>query len=103
LRFLVPSDPNTASQRFATLSTLFLLSRLVSYRVELNPMGRKYMTDGRLTHTVEEAGKLLGLSRNSAYALARSGKLPTIRLGKRLLVPKAALERLLASTGEGSQ
>jgi len=51
----------------------------------------------RLTHTVEEAGKLLGLSRNSAYALARTGELPTIRLGKRLLVPKAALERLLAS------
>ncbi len=53
----------------------------------------------RLTHTVEEAGRLLGVSRNSAYALARTGELPTIRLGKRLLVPKAALERLLATVG----
>jgi len=53
------------------------------------------MSTEKLTHTVEEAGKLLGLSRNSAYALAKTGALPTIRLGKRLLVPKAALELLL--------
>ena len=55
------------------------------------------MNTDRLTHTVDEAGRLLGLSRNSAYALAKTGELPTIRLGKRLLVPKAALARLLAS------
>ena len=59
-------------------------------------MGLVMNTD-RLTHTVDEAGRLLGLSRNSAYALAKTGELPTIRLGKRLLVPKAALARLLAS------
>jgi excisionase family DNA binding protein len=49
----------------------------------------------RLTYTVDEAGRLLGVSRNSAYQLARTGQLPTIRLGRRLLVPKAALNRLL--------
>jgi excisionase family DNA binding protein len=49
----------------------------------------------RLTHTVEEAGAILGVSRNSAYALARTGAIPTIRLGKRLLVPQAGLESLL--------
>jgi excisionase family DNA binding protein len=48
-----------------------------------------------LTVSVEDAGKLLGISRGSAYAQAKSGGIPTIRLGKRLLVPKAALERLL--------
>lgn len=58
------------------------------------------MSTEKLTHTVEEAGRLLGLSRNSAYAAAHTGELPTIRLGKRLLVPKAALERLLESAGE---
>lgn len=51
----------------------------------------------RMTLTVEEAAEILGVSRNSAYALARIGELPTIRLGRRLVVPKAALERLLAS------
>jgi excisionase family DNA binding protein len=49
------------------------------------------------TVSVEDAGRILGLSRGSAYAAARDGTLPTIRFGKRLLVPKAALERLLAS------
>jgi excisionase family DNA binding protein len=51
----------------------------------------------RQTLNVEEAAEALGISRNSAYALARTGALPTIRLGKRLLVPRAALERMLAS------
>ena len=53
----------------------------------------------RLTYTVEEAGRLLGLSRNSTYEAARTGELPTIRLGRRVLVPRAALERLLESAG----
>jgi excisionase family DNA binding protein len=53
------------------------------------------MVTEKLTHTVEEAASLLGVSRNSAYALARTGALPAIRLGKRLLVPQAALDRVL--------
>ncbi len=49
----------------------------------------------RLTYTVEEAGEILGLGRGLAYKLARGGELPVIRLGNRLLVPKAAIEKLL--------
>jgi excisionase family DNA binding protein len=51
----------------------------------------------RLTLTVEEAGRLLGVSRGLAYEAARSGELPTIRLGSRLVVPRV---RLLALLGE---
>jgi excisionase family DNA binding protein len=47
------------------------------------------------TLSVEEAGRLLGISRGAAYAHAKSGAIPTIKLGKRVLVPKAALEKLL--------
>jgi excisionase family DNA binding protein len=50
----------------------------------------------RRTYTVEEAGKILGLSRNTAYARATDGSLPTIRFGRLLLVPKAVLDRLLS-------
>jgi excisionase family DNA binding protein len=50
----------------------------------------------RLTVSVEEAGRLLGISRGAAYARAGDGSLPTIRLGKRLLVPKSALDKMLA-------
>jgi excisionase family DNA binding protein len=51
----------------------------------------------RRTVSVEEAAAILGISRGAAYASARTGEIPTIRIGKRLLVPKAALEKLLAS------
>jgi excisionase family DNA binding protein len=49
-----------------------------------------------LTVSVEEAARMLGISRGAAYTHARDGSLPTIKLGKRLLVPKAALEKMLA-------
>jgi excisionase family DNA binding protein len=47
------------------------------------------------TLSVEDAGKILGYSRNSAYEAAKSGELPTIRLGRKLRVPRAALEKML--------
>ena len=47
------------------------------------------------TCTVPEAGKILGIGRNAAYEAARIGELPTIRFGRRIVVPKAALKRLL--------
>jgi excisionase family DNA binding protein len=53
------------------------------------------------TYTVEQAGRLLGVGRNQAYEAVRSGTLPSIKIGKRLLVPKAALDRLLSGGAEG--
>lgn len=51
--------------------------------------------DRRRTISVEEAGRQLGLSRNSAYQAAGRGEIPTIKIGRRLLVPVVAFERLL--------
>lgn len=50
----------------------------------------------RKTYNIEEAGRLLGVGRNQAYTAAKLGQLPTIKIGKRLLIPKAALDRMLA-------
>ncbi|MFY9759262.1 MAG: helix-turn-helix domain-containing protein [Xanthobacteraceae bacterium] len=47
------------------------------------------------TYDIEEAAKILGISRAGAYLYAKSGKLPVIRIGSRILVPKAALDKLL--------
>jgi excisionase family DNA binding protein len=55
----------------------------------------KQQKEGSRTVSVETAGTQLGLSRNSAYEAARRGEIPTIRIGKRLLVPIAALDALL--------
>lgn len=54
--------------------------------------------DGRSTLSVEEAGcDILGLSRAAAYAAANSGEIPVIRVGRRMMVPRFALEKLLLS------
>jgi excisionase family DNA binding protein len=45
--------------------------------------------------TVPEAARLLGISRNFAYQLARQGQLPVIKLGKRLLIPRVGLKKKL--------
>ncbi|MFH1141151.1 MAG: helix-turn-helix domain-containing protein [Chloroflexota bacterium] len=49
--------------------------------------------------SVEEAGLALGVGRQLAYELVRQGKIPSLRLGRRLVVPKAALDRMLAEAG----
>jgi excisionase family DNA binding protein len=49
----------------------------------------------RLTYTLTEAARRLGISRALAYEAANRGELPVCRIGRRLLVPRAALTRLL--------
>jgi excisionase family DNA binding protein len=49
----------------------------------------------RLTLTVEEVAATLGISRAFAYEAVRRGEIPSIRIGRRVLVPRAALKRLL--------
>ena len=51
--------------------------------------------EDRLCFSIPETARMLGISRGLAYELARSGQIPVLRLGKRLLVPKIALERML--------
>ncbi|MGI8753571.1 MAG: DNA-binding protein [Acidimicrobiales bacterium] len=47
------------------------------------------------TVSVQVAGAILGIARNTSYAAAASGDLPTIRLAGRILVPVALLRRML--------
>jgi excisionase family DNA binding protein len=56
----------------------------------------------RLTISVSEAAERLGISRNLAYEAARRGDIPTIRIGKRFLVPVVAFERMLDQSTEAA-
>jgi len=47
------------------------------------------------TLTVEEAAKVLGIGRNNAYDAIKRGELYAIKIGKRLVVPRRVLERML--------
>lgn len=58
----------------------------------------------RLVLTIEEAGELLGVSRPTAYQMAHAGQIPIIKLGKRrMVVPKAALDKMLLEAGTKSE
>jgi excisionase family DNA binding protein len=46
--------------------------------------------------TLKEAAAILRISRASAYQAAKTKEIPTIRIGRRLLVPTAALEQMLS-------
>lgn len=47
--------------------------------------------------TAAEAGLILRLSKNSIYEAIRCGQVPAVQIGRRLLVPRDALRRLLDS------
>ena len=50
--------------------------------------------------TVSEAAKFLRLGRNSVYEAIRRNELPSVRVGRRLLIPKESLERFLTVQDE---
>ena len=57
-------------------------------------------SDERLTYNVVEASRILGLSRNATYLACLRGDIPSLRIGKRLIVPKVQLERMLSEAGK---
>lgn len=52
--------------------------------------------DEKKTLTVEEAARELGVSRNKAYEACHNGEIPVIRIGRRMLIPRVAFERMLS-------
>jgi excisionase family DNA binding protein len=50
----------------------------------------------RTVFTLEEVGRILGLSRPATYAAVKRGEIPVIKFGSRLAVPRCRLESLLA-------
>ena len=53
------------------------------------------MEEEKLTLTVNESSRVLGISRGLAYSMVKTGEIPSVRFGKRVLIPRRALERLL--------
>jgi excisionase family DNA binding protein len=54
-------------------------------------------TNDRLVLTVDEVAYLLNISRGLAYELVARGELPAIRLGRRIVIPRVAMEELLGT------
>ena len=51
----------------------------------------------RLTCGPEEAGQMLGISKPSVYALLKTGRLKSVRLGRKFLIPLSAVAEFLNS------
>jgi excisionase family DNA binding protein len=45
--------------------------------------------------TVEQTAKVLGISRGLAFAAVRNGDIPSIRIGRRILVSRDALRSMV--------
>lgn len=52
--------------------------------------------------SVPEAARLLGIGKTVAWNMVNSGELPKVRLRGRVLVPRAALERLAGLHGSAA-
>jgi excisionase family DNA binding protein len=50
--------------------------------------------------TVDETARILRLGRGSTYRAIASGEIPSLRVGERILVPAAALDKLLAGESD---
>ena len=57
----------------------------------------RLLGEHRLTYTVPETAVILGIGVNQAYQWAAEGRAPHIRPGKRIIMPRAALTKMLAS------
>ncbi len=53
----------------------------------------------RLTLTVAEVAKILGIGRANCYQCIKQGSIPSLRFGHRIVIPKAALMKMLTEGG----
>lgn len=70
-------------------------SDIVEYEMVRRRTRRDYEKKEPQTYSIEAFCALMGIGRNSGYAGAQRGDFVTVRIGKRLLVPKIEVERLL--------
>jgi excisionase family DNA binding protein len=58
--------------------------------------------DEKKVLTVEETARILRLGRAAAYAAIASGDIPSIRIGRRILVSRTVLENMLSESNKRS-
>ena len=55
-----------------------------------------------LAFSASEVAKLLGVSKNTVYEAIHTGQIPSIRWGKRILIPRVALMKMLEEAGNAN-
>jgi excisionase family DNA binding protein len=49
--------------------------------------------------SVDELASYIGLGRTNTYAALRNGKIPSIRIGKKFVIPRSAIKKWLEGAG----
>lgn len=57
----------------------------------------------KLCLSVEEARKRIGLGKNLMYRYIENGTIPSIKFGRKILIPVAALSKYLETAGAGAK
>lgn len=55
----------------------------------------KRIEDLPLTLTVVHTAKVLGIGRNQTYEAVRTGQIRAVKIGARIVIPRAEIERLI--------
>jgi excisionase family DNA binding protein len=55
----------------------------------------RYPKGNESAYTIEEMAAVLRMGRNTAYNVIKRGQVPSIRLGRRILIPRRAVDQLL--------
>jgi excisionase family DNA binding protein len=71
------------------------------HRQEKSSQRRPATFETPLLVSVPEAARLLGIGSTLGWEMVRSGEMPSVRFGRRVLVPRAALERLATARVQG--
>jgi excisionase family DNA binding protein len=79
------------------MTSVPLLDRRVS-RLDLDKHNEP-PSDSRLGYSIEEFAERVGIGRTLAYQAALRGEIPTRRIGRRLIVPRAALDTWFSDGG----
>ena len=56
--------------------------------------------ESRTIITIKEMSAILGIGRNTAYEAVKKGEIPSVKVGRRILVPSKALDKWLESGGK---
>lgn len=59
--------------------------------------------DNKLTLSVDETARLLGVSPGLVYELVRRNQLTALRLGRRILIPRHAVQALVGQPDAGTE
>jgi excisionase family DNA binding protein len=52
------------------------------------------------TYSPDELARVLGVARNTVYANLRAGKIPHVKMGRRFVIPRAAVDAWFAAVGQ---